>query len=375
MTFKNKVTTSTIFVYFLLTLVFVTIRLCNAFGLFAFMGNWAEYVFNIVVQVGLMLVGTIFLFSALTKKKPKSVVNFYGYKKISLKSMFISIAIGACVYVLNIFIASFFAIILQIFGYKYSPSVESSSFPFHMLIVSVIFTAILPAVCEETAHRGMVLKGLSSAGKMKALVISSILFGLMHMNIEQFFYATIIGFFVGYLAIVCDSIYPAMIIHFMNNFLNVYFSFSQANGLPLGKVHGAIISVIYNNFLLGGVMVVLLSFLLIMAVLALIKKLKKENNKFALKRLQGEVVKEIVHNDYLHRVEQVHFDLTGEKTQTAIEEEEMLDKKLGFICDIDEDLYADKNQGKLSILSKILLVSTFVLLSAVTIFTFVWGLL
>ena len=267
MSFKNKVTSSSIFVYFLIVLVFVAIRMLSAFGCLNFLGEWATYIFNIVVQIGLLLTCSIFIFSALTKKKAKSVVNFYGYKKISLRSTFISIGIGACVFLLNIFIATFFSVIIQIFGYKYSPSTTMTSYPFYMLIVNIIFTAVLPAVCEETAHRGMLLKGLSSTGKIKAIVISSFLFGLLHMNIEQFFYATIIGFFVGYLAVKCDSIYPAMIIHFMNNFLNVYISFSQVNGLPLGKVYSGFMGLISGNIFLGMIMILLTVFLIVMAII------------------------------------------------------------------------------------------------------------
>ena len=68
MTFKNKVTTSTILVYFLLAVAFVIIRLLSAFGLLNFMGEAANYVFNIVVQIGLMLLGSVLFFALFTKK-------------------------------------------------------------------------------------------------------------------------------------------------------------------------------------------------------------------------------------------------------------------------------------------------------------------
>lgn len=375
MSFKNKVTTSSISVYFLIVIVFVLIRMLGAFGLLSFMGEAANYVFNIIVQIGLMLTTSIFLFSALIKKKPKSVVNFFGYRKISLRSAFISIGIGFCVFILNIFIATFFSIVLQLFGYKFSQNPEVTSYPFYMLLVNVIMTALLPAVCEETAHRGLVLKGLGVNNKMTALVISSLLFGLMHMNIEQFFYATIIGFFVGYLSLMTGSIYPAMIIHFMNNFLNVYMSFSRVNGLPLGKGYSWLLNTISSNILIGTMLVALISFLLVFALIFLVKKLKKDNDIYAMKRIQTEVVRELIHNDYLHQVDNARFEATGFKEERKYEEGEPLDKKLGFISEIEEELIVDKSKRNLSILSKIILISTFVLLTGVTIFTFVWGVL
>ena len=124
-----------------------------------------------------------------------------------------------------------FNVILQFFGYNFSSSSQGGSYPFYMLIVNVIFTAILPGLCEEVAHRGLVLQGLSPLGWKKAVIISGLLFGLMHMNIEQFFYATIIGLFVGWLSVGCGSIFPAIIVPFyeqLSQCLHLIFSVEWA---------------------------------------------------------------------------------------------------------------------------------------------------
>ena len=63
MSVKNKVVRSTLICYLLIAVVFVAIRTLSAFGLLNFLGAWADYVFNIVVQIGLLLCVSIFLFS------------------------------------------------------------------------------------------------------------------------------------------------------------------------------------------------------------------------------------------------------------------------------------------------------------------------
>ena len=100
----------------------------------------------------------------------------------------------------------------------------------------------------------------------------------------------------------------------------------------------------------------------------------------SLKRIQTAVVKELIHSDYLYQIEKTHSELTGiptpKKTEAQLKENDiMLDKKLGFISEVDEEILADKTKLKMSILSKILLAATFVLLGGVTIFTFVWGII
>ena len=88
MSVKNKVVRSTLICYLLIAVIFVAIRTLSAFGLLDFLGEWADYVFNIVVQIGLLLCLSIFLFSKLLKKKPGSVCHFFGMKKISAKERY-----------------------------------------------------------------------------------------------------------------------------------------------------------------------------------------------------------------------------------------------------------------------------------------------
>ena len=88
---------------------------------------------------------------------------------------------------------------------------------------------MLPAFCEEFMHRGIVLQGIKHIGFKKAIVISALLFGLLHFNINQVAYAFVIGLILGFVAVVSKNIYPAMIIHFTNNFISVYLDFAFSN--------------------------------------------------------------------------------------------------------------------------------------------------
>ena len=95
--------------------------------------------------------------------------------------------------------------------------------------MQVVLVAVLPAICEETTHRGLLIHGYSMLGIKRAVIYSSLMFGLMHLNINQFFYATILGFLIALSTLMSKSIIPAMIIHFMNNFISTYISFAQSN--------------------------------------------------------------------------------------------------------------------------------------------------
>ena len=94
---------------------------------------------------------------------------------------------------------------------------ESTKTSFWTFLLSMLTVAVMPAMFEEFSHRGMLLSGFSKISSMKAVVLSGLLFGLMHLNINQFFYAFVVGMLLATVALITRSIWPSVIIHFINN--------------------------------------------------------------------------------------------------------------------------------------------------------------
>jgi membrane protease YdiL (CAAX protease family) len=64
------------------------------------------------------------------------------------------------------------------------------------IIVSILLVGIIPAIVEEMLFRGVILGGFRGNYSMrKAIIISSFLFGIVHLNPWQFVSAFIIGVF------------------------------------------------------------------------------------------------------------------------------------------------------------------------------------
>jgi membrane protease YdiL (CAAX protease family) len=117
-----------------------------------------------------------------------------------------------------------------------------------MFIVAIIVVGIIPAFTEEMLFRGIILNGLAeNYSERKAILISSLLFGLTHLNPWQFLSAFIIGVLSAWLCIRTKSIVLSIYIHGFNNIvsavalkyrdampitgLNTYFN-SQSEFLP-----------------------------------------------------------------------------------------------------------------------------------------------
>jgi membrane protease YdiL (CAAX protease family) len=88
------------------------------------------------------------------------------------------------------------------------------------LILSIIAVGIIPAFTEELFFRGLVLDGFQkNYSKRKAIIISALLFGIIHLNPWQFYSGFIFGLIAAWICIETNSILLCIFIHFFNNTL------------------------------------------------------------------------------------------------------------------------------------------------------------
>lgn len=82
----------------------------------------------------------------------------------------------------------------------------------------LLYAGFLGPITEEFFFRGAGLRGLERFGKIFAIVMTAILFGLFHANFDQLFFAGIIGLGFGYIAFEYN-IWWAIFYHIFNNFV------------------------------------------------------------------------------------------------------------------------------------------------------------
>lgn len=91
----------------------------------------------------------------------------------------------------------------------------------HPLLL-LFFVGILAPFCEEVVFRGAIFGGYKKEGNVfKAVLASGILFGLLHMNINQASYALVIGLLLGFLVEATGSIFSSILFHVLINSSNV----------------------------------------------------------------------------------------------------------------------------------------------------------
>lgn len=89
-------------------------------------------------------------------------------------------------------------------------------------LAALFVIAAAPAVCEEMMFRGVILHALKAKYRVpSAIVITAALFGVFHMSLVKFIPTALLGLVFCIVVWWTDSIYPAMLMHFINNAFSV----------------------------------------------------------------------------------------------------------------------------------------------------------
>lgn len=99
------------------------------------------------------------------------------------------------------------------------------------LALSVISIAAIPAICEEFLFRGAMLSAFERYGTRHAVLVTSLLFALLHGSIIGAPAQFILGVILALLVFWTDSVYAGLIYHTVHNAATVILNYLQ-NQLP-----------------------------------------------------------------------------------------------------------------------------------------------
>lgn len=355
---KNNRYLVTLIVYGTTILLLMLLQALVSLGCFNQLSDQAlEVVGSVLPQIVIMF-GVPFLMLLCAQKiqhepiSVKQVTQFVNWHKLSFKNVLLCFVVGICVYVLNIFVASVFGALLQSFGYQYQHN-DNVFTGYAGLLISIVLTAVLPGICEEFLHRGVLLNGLvKQVGVRRALLWSSLLFGLMHMNVGQFFYASILGWFMGVTALATGSLWGSIIIHFTNNALATYMGYTEELNLPGANL----ISFLFGN----GIALILTILIVVVIISEVLRALARE--KFN-RNLDSYTVRYLSSQNHFN-VED--FDRLKAALPRALQTLPTWKATAAYIETFDQPQHAKP-------LERALLVTVVLVGTAVTVLSFVWG--
>lgn len=83
---------------------------------------------------------------------------------------------------------------------------------------SILMLVVLAPVMEEVLFRGILLESVRSKHSAgRAIVVSALMFGVIHFIPQQVVNAFAIGLILGYIYVRTESLWPVIVIHALNN--------------------------------------------------------------------------------------------------------------------------------------------------------------
>lgn len=173
-----------------------------------------------------------------TKTSPKA---FFAKPKIKTGKTF---AYGTIVFLFQIMANVVIALLSAAAAYggkELSSADFSTDQDIFATIVICTYTVIIAPLVEELFFRGFVLNCASKVSSAFAMVLSSFLFGIYHMNVPQFVSAFLVGMLLSYVTLKADSIIPAIVIHAFNNCVSMALTILSEYNTSLGDTVSAIV--------------------------------------------------------------------------------------------------------------------------------------
>lgn len=170
------------------------------------------YVFASLTLSQLVFLAIYFIHKAKTKTSFKAL----NVNKISRKQVLIVVLIGLICVVMLTPLANVFEGLLTKWGYG-SASIPLSLDNFWNFIFLFVTLGILAPASEEIIFRGVIFNGLKDKGAKFSVLISALLFMVMHLSINQCFYQFVMGVVLALLVLYTNSIVSSFVVHFINN--------------------------------------------------------------------------------------------------------------------------------------------------------------
>lgn len=208
---------------FLITILF-SASVSMLLSLMMLAGFTLPFVANMIVSE-LLLVLPALSFCLSTGEKAETVLPFH---RIHISTGLMILLYTALVIPLTIFLNA-----LSMLFVDNTVLEMSGDFLKWPMWVTVLLIGVFGPFCEECVFRGVFLQSYRKSGRiLGAMLLSSLLFGLMHLNFNQASYAIVIGFMLAMLAEATGSLWSSVLCHALFNTENVVMMYLEEKYAP-----------------------------------------------------------------------------------------------------------------------------------------------
>lgn len=170
---------------------------------------------TLIAQVGFAL---IYFWHMKKHEVPLIAKTKTKFKNLSIKNVLVCVAISVIAIFGLVHFVGLFDGIWRAMGYEAGVSIMPNS-TFKWFLVNVVCCCIIPAIVEELLFRNLIYRGLKGLGVLPAVLISAVMFMLVHLSMGSIVYPLIMGVVLALVLEKTGNILYCIIIHFCNNFI------------------------------------------------------------------------------------------------------------------------------------------------------------
>lgn len=186
-------------------------------------------------------------------------------------------------------LSTWWLMLIESLGGNISPPDFPGSDTLPELGAALLLTALVPAICEETLFRGGMMGAWERRGTKQALVITSVLFALLHGSVQGLPVQLMMGFLLGYIVLLSDSLFVGMAYHFVHNAVILILDYYRGMDLILDDRFMTLTQEVIGTIGLGGLLAQTVVWTaLFVGLLALFIRLMKKRGAQIDKIIEGD---------------------------------------------------------------------------------------
>lgn len=177
-----------------------------------------------------ILPSTVYIFSS---RERTGLYNMRSFSASYLPVTALSLGLVTCLTLLQKYFITY------MFSYNVSSAAPSGN-----TLLAVMAGALVPAICEEFFVRGILQHEISRyAGGITGILSCALVFAVLHFDLQYFTVYLAAGLVLGSLTHLTHSVFPAMIVHFLNNTVSILLS-DKLTYIALWRISGTLLMII-----------------------------------------------------------------------------------------------------------------------------------
>ncbi|MCF7858048.1 MAG: ABC transporter permease subunit [Candidatus Cloacimonetes bacterium] len=210
---RNILNTQFVIVYYVIILI----------ALYYLGGSWQmKDIFSGLIKTQIfIIILPVILILRISKTDLRSALKLHNTKPINYLMVFIA---ALPLLLLSGIIAQLINMIFPVSKAYLETMKDLVTMQQHGLLFTIFVVGVLPGICEEVMFRGFILSSFRKKGVWAGIVVTAVLFGAFHLDPFRMLPVTLLGIWLGYLAIKTRSLYVPILAHFLHNSLTVLIS-------------------------------------------------------------------------------------------------------------------------------------------------------